>query len=103
VAAVVIWVVKAAISKTPRTVKTLFRIFSLLERARLSFPQSFVLLGTAKKSDNGSVAIQFGGCDGKIPNYLRIVAGWNYMVRLYRPHPEILNGIWKFPTAQSIN
>jgi hypothetical protein len=33
---------------------------------------------TAKKSDNGSVAIQFGGCDGKIPNCLLIVAGWNY-------------------------
>jgi hypothetical protein len=26
--------------------------------------------------------------------------GWNYMVRLYRPRPEILNGTWKFPEAQ---
>ena len=57
---------------------------------------------TAKKSD-GSVAIQFGGCDGKIPNCLPIVAGWNYMVRLYRPSPEILNGTWKFPQAQPAN
>jgi hypothetical protein len=23
--------------------------------------------------------------------------GWNYMVRLYRPRPEILNGSCKFP------
>jgi hypothetical protein len=58
---------------------------------------------TAKKGDNGSVAVQFGGCDGRVPNCLPIVAGWNYMVRLYRPRPEILNGTWKFPEAQPAN
>jgi hypothetical protein len=26
--------------------------------------------------------------------------GWNYMVRLYRPQKEILDGTWKFPDAQ---
>jgi hypothetical protein len=31
------------------------------------------------------------------------VNGWNYMVRLYRPRPEILNGTWKFPEAQPVN
>ena len=57
----------------------------------------------AKKSDDGSVAVQFGGCDGKIPNCLPTVNGWNYMVRLYRFRaPEILNGTWKFPEAQSV-
>ena len=30
---------------------------------------------TAKKSADGSVDIQFGGCDGKIPNCLPIMAG----------------------------
>jgi hypothetical protein len=54
---------------------------------------------TAKKSADGSVAVQFGGCDGKIPNCLPTVPGWNYMVRLYRPRVEILNGTWKFPEA----
>jgi hypothetical protein len=57
---------------------------------------------TAKKNADGSVAIQFGGCDGQIPNCLPIMAGWNYMVRLYRPRPEILNGSWKFPDAQPV-
>jgi len=52
---------------------------------------------TAKKSDDGAIAIQFGGCDGKIPNCLPIVAGWNYTVRLYRPRPEIVSGKWTFP------
>jgi hypothetical protein len=26
--------------------------------------------------------------------------GWNYIVRLYRPRKEILDGEWKFPTPQ---
>ena len=58
---------------------------------------------TAKKSADGSVAIQFGGCDGKIPNCLPIMKGWNYTVRLYRPRAEILNGKWKFPEPQPVN
>ena len=54
---------------------------------------------TAKKGADGSVAIQFAGCDGEIPNCLPIMKGWNYMVRLFRPRPEILNGTWRFPEA----
>ena len=57
---------------------------------------------TAQKDANGLVTIQFGGCDGKIPNCLPIMQGWNYTVRLYRPHIEILNGKWKFPEAQPV-
>ena len=52
---------------------------------------------TAKKNADGSVTIQFGGCDGKTPNCLPIMPGWNYTVRLYRPRKEILDGTWKFP------
>lgn len=55
---------------------------------------------TAKRADDGSVAVQFGGCDGKIPNCLPIMAGWNYTVRLYRPRTAILDGSWKFPEPQ---
>lgn len=58
---------------------------------------------TAKKGGDGVYAIQFGGCDGKIPNCLPIVKGWNYTVRLYRPKPEILSGKWKFPEPQAVN
>jgi hypothetical protein len=57
---------------------------------------------TAKKAADGSVSIQFGGCDGKIPNCLPTMNGWNYMVRLYRPRAEILNGTWKFPEAKAV-
>ena len=57
---------------------------------------------TAKKNEDGSVAIQFGGCDGEIPNCLPIMKDWNYTVRLFRPRPEILDGTWKFPEAQPV-
>jgi hypothetical protein len=58
---------------------------------------------TGRKGADGSITIQFGGCDGKIPNCLPIMKGWNYTVRLYRPRTEILNGIWKFPAPQPVN
>jgi hypothetical protein len=57
---------------------------------------------TASKETDGSIEVQFGGCDGKIPNCLPIMPGWNYMVRLYRPRPEILSGKWKFPDAEPV-
>jgi len=52
---------------------------------------------TSKKNADGSVTIQFGGCDGKIQNCLPTMPGWNYTARLYRPRAEVLNGKWKFP------
>jgi hypothetical protein len=58
---------------------------------------------TAKKNEDGSVTVQLGGCDGKIPNCLPIVEGWNYTVRLYRPEPAIVSGKWKFPEAKAVN
>jgi hypothetical protein len=56
---------------------------------------------TAKTNADGSVTIQFGG-DETGPNYLPIMPGWNYTVRLYRPRKELLDGVWKFPEAQPV-
>jgi hypothetical protein len=58
---------------------------------------------TAGKSDDGSITVQLGGCDGKVPNCLPITPGWNYIVRLYRPRAEILDGSWQFPEAQPVD
>jgi hypothetical protein len=58
---------------------------------------------TGMKGPDGSITIQFGGCDGKLPNCLPVEKGWNYMVRLYRPRAEILNGTWTFPEPQPVN
>jgi hypothetical protein len=55
---------------------------------------------TAAKNPDGSISVQFGGCSGGVANCLPIVPGWNYLVRLYRPRPEVLRGDWVFPEAQ---
>ena len=47
------------------------------------------------------MTIHFGG-DENAPNYLPIMPGWNYTVRMYRPRKEILDGTWKFPEAQPV-
>lgn len=57
---------------------------------------------TAQKSGDGSVAVQFGGCNDKTTNCLPIMPGWNAIIRLYRPRPEILSGKWKFPDPQPV-
>jgi hypothetical protein len=56
---------------------------------------------TAKKDEDGSITIHFGG-DPEQPNFLPIVPGWNYIVRLYRPRPEILDGSWTFPEPVAV-
>src|SRR6266566_1379021 len=58
---------------------------------------------TAKRSADGTINIQFGGCDGNIPNCLPITKGWNYTARMFRPRPEILDGTWKFPEARPVS
>jgi hypothetical protein len=57
---------------------------------------------TAKRNEDGSVTVQFGGESGKVLNCLPITPGWNYIVRLYRPRMEVLEGAWKFPEAQPV-
>ena len=57
---------------------------------------------TARPNADGSVTVQFGGCEKAVPNCLPIMAGWNYTVRLYRPRKEILDGSWKFPEARPV-
>lgn len=55
--------------------------------------------GTPNK--DGSFTVHFGG-DPESVNYLPIMEGWNYIVRLYQPRKEILDGTWIFPTVQEV-
>lgn len=57
---------------------------------------------TAKPNTDGSVTILFGGCEGDAPNCLPITPGWNYVLRLYSPREEVLDGTWKIPEAQPV-
>jgi len=52
---------------------------------------------TAVPNADGTTTVNFGGCgDGRL-NCLPIMDGWNYLVRLYQPHPVVLGGTWRFP------
>ena len=56
---------------------------------------------TGERNKDGSFTVHFGG-DPKAPNYLHITEGWNYIVRLYQPHNELLDGSWIFPTVRKV-
>ncbi len=56
---------------------------------------------TGKKAADGSITIHFGGVPNQ-PNYLPIMDGWNYIVRLYQPHKEVLDGTWQIPAPQAV-
>jgi hypothetical protein len=58
---------------------------------------------TAKPNADGSVTVQFGGQPDGAPNCIPISPGWNYLVRMYRPRKQILDGSWKFPEAQPLS
>ena len=52
---------------------------------------------TATENANSSYTIHFGGCEDHRINCLPIMDGWNYVIRLYEPEANILNGSWTFP------
>lgn len=57
---------------------------------------------TAEHGPDGAVTIHFGGEEG-LPNLLPIMDGWNYLVRYYRPRPELLDGTWRTPDLGTSN
>lgn len=57
---------------------------------------------TAVKDADGATTVQFGGSSDDAANVLPITEGWNYLVRLYRPRPEIIDGSWTFPAAEPV-
>lgn len=58
---------------------------------------------TAVRDADGAITIRFGIEPKGAVNFLPITDGWNYIVRLYRPRPEILDGSWTFPTPQLVS
>jgi hypothetical protein len=52
---------------------------------------------TGVRDDDGTITVRFGD-HGDAPNTIPVPEGWNYLVRLYRPRPEILDVRWTFPT-----
>ena len=58
---------------------------------------------TGERNEDGSMTVHLGGCDDGQANCLPLMAGWNYVVRLYQPGPAILDGSWTFPAVEPAN
>ncbi|WP_226925743.1 DUF1214 domain-containing protein [Meridianimarinicoccus sp. MJW13] len=58
---------------------------------------------TGARNDDGSMTIHLGGCDDDRANCLPLMEGWNYIVRMYRPEPEVIDGSWTFPEVVPAN
>ncbi|MBT8114876.1 MAG: DUF1214 domain-containing protein, partial [Arenicella sp.] len=57
---------------------------------------------TAKPDEDGSVTVNFGTKPDGMDNFLYVIDGCSYVIRLYQPHDEVLNGQWTFPEIQPI-
>jgi type I restriction enzyme R subunit len=75
-----------------RTVVNLHQIRLVLQTFRDSLPQIFPGRTEVPKT------LIFAKTDLHADDIVKIIApGWNYIVRLYRPQKEILDGTWQFP------
>ena len=57
---------------------------------------------TAKQNEDGSVTVNFGPTEDGQDNFLYVMDGWNYTVRLYRPSQEVQDGKWTFPVPEPV-
>lgn len=57
---------------------------------------------TATPDADGSITTHFGGYSDARTNCLSIMKGWNYVVRLYRPRPQVIDGSWQFLSVESV-
>lgn len=57
---------------------------------------------TAKRNRDGSVTVNFGPSKDGQDNFLYVMEGWNYTVRLYQPKKEVQEGKWTFPVPKAV-
>jgi len=57
---------------------------------------------TATSDADGRVTVTFGPEPDGADNFLYVTEGWNYVARMYRPRPEVLDGTWVFPEPEPL-
>ncbi|MCP9930339.1 DUF1254 domain-containing protein [Cyanobium sp. AMD-g] len=52
-------------------------------------------------NDVGTFTVYFGSKEacGEVPNRVDVSEGWNFLMRIYRPGPSVLDGRYKLPTV----
>jgi hypothetical protein len=57
-----------------------------------------------KLNADGTFTVHYGSkaqC-GDLPNRLDVTEGWNFLMRIYRPGPSVIDGSYKLPQAQPV-
>lgn len=57
---------------------------------------------TAVADEDGSVTLNLAADGEDLTNHLYIMDGWTYILRLYRPRREVLDGTWSPPTPEPV-
>ena len=57
-----------------------------------------------KLNPDGTFTVHFGSKElcGDVPNRLDVTPGWNFVMRVYRPGPSVLDGSYVLPAAKPI-
>ncbi|MCP9850709.1 DUF1254 domain-containing protein [Cyanobium sp. Morenito 9A2] len=65
---------------------------------------SLVNSSNVKLNADGTFTVSFGSKQlcGAVPNRLDVTEGWNFLMRVYRPGPSVLDGSYKLPKATPI-
>ena len=56
---------------------------------------------TVDCNDDGSTTVHFDG-DSDQPNFLHTPMNLTYLIRLYQPHNEAVDGCYQFPGPQPV-
>ena len=58
----------------------------------------------AKPDAEGNFTVYFGSSEacGDVPNRIDVTQGWNYLMRIYRPGPSVLDGSYTLPKAEPV-
>ncbi|WP_027801992.1 DUF1254 domain-containing protein [Paraburkholderia dilworthii] len=59
---------------------------------------------TAKINGDGTFTVHYGSKEacGDVANRLDVTEGWNFLMRIYRPGPSVLNGSYKLPAVVAV-
>lgn len=57
-----------------------------------------------KLNADGTFTVYYGSKEdcGDVPNRLDIAEGWNFLMRIYRPGPSVVDGTYKLPKAEPV-
>jgi hypothetical protein len=57
-----------------------------------------------KLNADGTFTVHYGSKEvcGDVPNRLDVTEGWNFLMRIYRPGPSVVDGTYKLPNAEPV-